>query len=172
MKNIVAILVLVFVIALIGFAYFAVKVTKGKNNLQTEISNKGENNKVDLDMQPFKDLTSMSDKFCSIDNEELKGTVKINNGNTTSTLTYKSSSKSYNTIIVNNVMYSWEQGTKNGAKITKDDSKPALEKEFVNALKPFFEDSELECSQQKIAESEFIPPSEINFIDVNALMRN
>jgi len=170
MKQIIIPLSIVFGIALIAFIYFSVVVIKGKNNLQSLPTSINDSQKV-LTKTPAFNLNDYNNQTCTLNTEKITGNIKIKDQNTSSILTYKSNSKTYNTIISDNTLYTWEEGTSNGAKMIKDKTKPALEKEFTNALKPFFDAKSVDCSSTQILDAEFIPPSEINFIDINSLIK-
>ncbi|NCT55397.1 hypothetical protein GW755_00975 [bacterium] len=171
MKQIIIPLAIIFGIAVIGFTYFTVVAVRGKssgNIINTKLSG---NQEMPTETEKLADLVNMDNQTCEIDTENITATIKIKGRKTNSTVTYKSNLKTYKTIIAGNTMYTWEQGTTNGAKIVKDGDKPALQKEFTNALKPFFESADLKCTSTQISEVEFTPPNEMNFIDINSLVK-
>lgn len=169
MKKILIPLILIFLIAAIGAVYFATELTKGKQGKNNNQENKTQaiTNK---DSEKFNSLLSQKNKACLIKTDKESGTIKISDGYMLAKTKNSLTDKVYNTLIIGDTMYNWEQGKSNGAKITKDENKPKIHEEFVNTIKPYLNSEDMECTPTKLDPEEFNVPKNIRFIDINALM--
>lgn len=170
MKKILIPLVLIFVIAVIGAVYFASNLAKTKESGNNSSKQDTKPKISTADSEAFNNLINKGNRSCVLKNEEEVGTIKIFEKSMFAKTKNNLTGKIYNTLIIEDTMYTWEQGKNNGAKIKRDPSKPKIQEEFVNTLRPYLNTETLECEPANIDATELEIPRNIRFIDINALM--